>query len=74
MPADRFPRAGSHAAQRGRSTAGIDPAGFPMLRWIEVWGPLRVTDLAERIGLDASTVSRRVRDLEGEGPREPDGG
>jgi DNA-binding MarR family transcriptional regulator len=38
-----------------------------MLRWIEAWGPLRVTDLAERAGLDASTVSRRVRDLEGEG-------
>ncbi len=46
---------------------GIDPSGFPMLRWIEVWGPLRLTDLAERIALDASTVSRRVRDLEGKG-------
>jgi len=45
----------------------IDPSGFPMLRWIEAWGPLRLTDLAERVGLDASTVSRRVRDLEDKG-------
>jgi DNA-binding MarR family transcriptional regulator len=46
---------------------GIDPSDFPVLRWIEAWGPLRLTDLAERIDLDASTVSRRVRDLEGKG-------
>ena len=46
---------------------GIDHSGFPMLRWIAAWGPVRVTDLAERAGLDASTVSRRVNDLQEKG-------
>ena len=51
------------------ATAGgaIDHSGYPMLRWIEAWAPVRVTDLAERAGLDASTVSRRVSDLQEKG-------
>lgn len=44
--------------------AGIDFAGFPMLARIDSWGPLRTTELAERIGLDISTVSRKTADLE----------
>lgn len=43
---------------------GVDSSGFPMLARIESWGPLRTTDLAERIGLDVSTVSRKTSDLE----------
>ncbi|MEW6059976.1 MAG: MarR family winged helix-turn-helix transcriptional regulator [Actinomycetota bacterium] len=42
----------------------VDPAGYPMLGKIRAWGPLRITDLAERAGLDVSTASRRVGDLE----------
>ena len=42
----------------------IDPAAYPMLGRIRAWGPLRITDLAERAGLDASTASRRAGDLE----------
>ncbi|HEX7463621.1 MAG TPA: MarR family winged helix-turn-helix transcriptional regulator [Actinomycetota bacterium] len=49
------------AAQAG---GVIDPAGYPMLGRIRAWGPLRITDLAERVGLDVSTASRRVGDLE----------
>jgi DNA-binding MarR family transcriptional regulator len=55
--------------QKIASAAGraIDPSGFPMLRWIETSGPVRITALAAQAGLDASTVSRRVSDLEEKG-------
>jgi len=43
---------------------GIDFGSFPMLARIATWGPLRTSDLAERMGLDVSTVSRRTADLE----------
>jgi len=42
----------------------FDPSGYPMLARIESWGPVRTTALAERVGLDVSTVSRRIGDLE----------
>lgn len=44
--------------------AGVDFAAFPMLGRIATWGPIRPTDLADRIGLDISTVSRRIADLQ----------
>jgi DNA-binding MarR family transcriptional regulator len=44
--------------------AGIDPSSYPMLTRIDSWGPVRTSDLAERIGLDISTVSRKTADLE----------
>jgi DNA-binding MarR family transcriptional regulator len=47
--------------------AGVDFAAFPMLGRIAMWGPLRPSDLSERMGLDLSTVSRRIADLEREG-------
>jgi DNA-binding MarR family transcriptional regulator len=47
--------------------AGVDFGGFAMLARIESWGPLRTSELAERIGLDISTVSRKTADLEGAG-------
>jgi DNA-binding MarR family transcriptional regulator len=43
---------------------GIEPSGYRLLARIESLGPLRTTDLAERIGFDVSTVSRRIGDLE----------
>lgn len=47
--------------------AGIDFAAFPMLARIASWGPVRTSELAERVGLDISTVSRRSADLEAAG-------
>lgn len=44
--------------------AGIDFSAFPLLARVESLGPLRMTELAERIGLDISTVSRKMADLE----------
>lgn len=38
-----------------------------MLAWLEAWAPIRVSELAERLSLDASTVSRRVADLQDKG-------
>jgi DNA-binding MarR family transcriptional regulator len=37
-------------------------------------GPIRATDLADRVGLDLSTISRHLRSLEGDGhvARKPD--
>jgi DNA-binding MarR family transcriptional regulator len=53
---------------------GIEPSGYPLLARIEAMGPVRTTDLAERIGFDVSTVSRKLGDLEEAGlvVREPD--
>jgi DNA-binding MarR family transcriptional regulator len=56
----------SRLRERIATAAGgaIDPGGYPMLGRILAWAPLRTTDLAERAGLDVSTASRRVGDLE----------
>jgi len=45
----------------------LDIAAFPVLSMLDRCGPVRHAVLAERIGLDASTVSRRVRALEEQG-------
>jgi DNA-binding MarR family transcriptional regulator len=42
----------------------IDPAMMFVLHQIQVNGPLRVSELAGCMGLDASTASRHVRNLE----------
>jgi DNA-binding MarR family transcriptional regulator len=56
--------------------AGVDVAGLHMLARIGSSGPLRATYLAERSGLDVSTVSRRIAELEDAGlvarTRDPD--
>jgi DNA-binding MarR family transcriptional regulator len=44
--------------------AGVDFAAFPLLARVSMWGPIRPSDLSERVGLDLSTVSRRIADLE----------
>jgi DNA-binding MarR family transcriptional regulator len=54
--------------------AGVDFSAFPTLARVASWGPLRTSELAERMGLDVSTVSRRIADLEQAGlvDRAPD--
>ena len=52
----------------------VDPSTFPLakqLMWVEA---MRVSDLAANIGLDASTVSRQIKQLEAVGviERTPD--
>jgi DNA-binding MarR family transcriptional regulator len=44
--------------------APIEPGLYPLLRRVGQWGPVRTSDLAERIGLDVSTVSRQLAGLE----------
>jgi DNA-binding MarR family transcriptional regulator len=57
----------SRLGARLGSSVDIGHAGFPILRHIEAAAPVRVTDLAEHAGLDVSTVSRRVSDLQEKG-------
>jgi DNA-binding MarR family transcriptional regulator len=45
----------------------IDPAMMFVLRHVQVGGALRVSALAEAVGLDISTASRHVRQLEAGG-------
>lgn len=44
--------------------APIEPGLYPLLRRVGQWGPIRTSDLAARIGLDVSTVSRQLAGLE----------
>ena len=53
--------------RRGRIHREMDRAGYLLLRTLEETGPLPVTQLAERVGLDASTVTRQVAALEAGG-------
>lgn len=52
--------------ERLRDAAGVPVtvAGITALRTIERHGPLPVSELARRLGLDQSTASRQVRPLE----------
>jgi DNA-binding MarR family transcriptional regulator len=45
----------------------IDPAAIPLLFTLQCSGPVRLSDLAGRTRLDASTVSRHARQLEERG-------
>lgn len=45
----------------------FDPLLMPVLKTLDACGPSRHTTLTERLQLDASTVSRKVRHLEGLG-------
>lgn len=75
---ERLDRAMSILARRGtghrlhqmlRRAAGsdIDHAGYLVLRRIQLEGPTRITDLADSMGVEPSTVSRHVQALEDEG-------
>jgi DNA-binding MarR family transcriptional regulator len=45
----------------------VDPATVPVLHVLSCFGAIRLSDLAHRMHLDASTVSRHVRQLEERG-------
>ena len=45
----------------------VDPATIPVLHILSCTGAIRLSDLAQRMHLDASTVSRHVRQLEERG-------
>jgi len=45
----------------------VDFSAFPILKLLSHQGPMRVSALAQVIGLDASTVSRHVKQLEDRG-------
>ncbi|HEX6492083.1 MAG TPA: MarR family transcriptional regulator [Candidatus Dormibacteraeota bacterium] len=53
--------------RRGRIHREMDRAGYLLLRTLEETGPLPIHQLADRVGLDASTVTRQVAALEGDG-------
>ena len=44
--------------------APIEPGLYPLLRRVGQWGPVRDIELAAKIGLDVSTVSRQIAGLE----------
>ncbi len=52
----------------------VDPSSFPLARQLMCTEAMRVSDLAATIGLDASTVSRQIKQLEDKGilERTPD--
>jgi len=50
-----------------RAGVAIDWAAYPVLRRIELHAPVRLSDLAHVLGIDLSTVSRQVKNLEGLG-------
>lgn len=52
----------------------VDPSSFPLAKQLMCHDAMRVSDLATRLGLDASTVSRQIKHLEDKGmvERTPD--
>jgi DNA-binding MarR family transcriptional regulator len=52
----------------------VDPSTFPLAKQLMCNNAMRVSDLAARVGLDASTVSRQIKQLEDKGviERTPD--
>ena len=52
--------------ERVRAGAGLplDRAAYPLLRGIAQCGPVRLSDLAARLGVQVSTASRQVKELE----------
>ncbi len=52
----------------------VDPSTFPLAKQLMVHQAMRVSDLAAKVELDASTVSRQIKQLEDKGivERTPD--
>ena len=59
---------------RHRAGAEVDRAGYAVLVRVSELGPVRLSELAQYLGLDVSTVSRQVQQLEQRGlvDRSPD--
>ena len=59
---------------RQRAGAEVDRAGYGVLVRVAELGPVRLSELAQYLGLDVSTVSRQVQQLEQRGlvERSPD--
>ena len=59
---------------RERAGADVDRAGYAVLVRVAELGPVRLSELAQYLGLDVSTVSRQVQQLEQRGlvDRSPD--
>ena len=59
---------------RQRAGAEVDRAGYGVLVRVAELGPVRLSELAQYLGLDVSTVSRQVQHLEQRGlvERSPD--
>jgi DNA-binding MarR family transcriptional regulator len=53
--------------RRSRIHRQMDRAGYLLLRTLDEAGPMPIHALAERVGLDASTVTRQVATLERNG-------
>lgn len=75
---DRLDRAMHILARRGTGTrlhrllveaagSDVDHAGYLVLKRIQVDGPIRITDLADLMGVEPSTASRHVQTLEENG-------
>ncbi|HEX3605278.1 MAG TPA: MarR family transcriptional regulator [Candidatus Dormibacteraeota bacterium] len=60
--------------RHGRIHRDLDRSGYLLLRTLEDGGPLSIHSLAERVGLDGSTVTRQVAALveDGLAERSPD--
>lgn len=56
-----------HARLAATAGVDLDRTGFVMLGKVAHAGSIRVSDLAEQMGLDISTVSRKAQQLEGAG-------
>lgn len=50
-------------SRRARIHHDLDRAGYLLLRTLDEAGPLSINSLAERVGLDGSTVTRQVATL-----------
>lgn len=57
----------AHAAVARTAGVALDRAAYVVLTRIGEWGPLRLSELAERLGADVSTASRHVHQLQLDG-------
>lgn len=64
----------SHARIVASARVRLDRAAYVVLGRIGTWGPLRLSELADGLGIDVSTASRHVQRLEADGyiTRTPD--
>ena len=54
----------THERLAAKAGVSLDPAGYAIVCRLYECGPVRLSGLAERIGIDTSTASRHVQQLE----------